>query len=241
MNRPAPVAWRIWVANDDGSNPTRLTYFGGPLTGAARWSPDGRQIVFNSRLGGQADLYVISVNGGQPRRLTYDTSNEDLPSWSRDGLWVYFHSDRNGSSQVWKMPSNGVEEPIQVTHTGGLAAFESVDGQFVYYSKGKALGPASLWRVSKDVADGMRLKCLSLLLIGCFQRCRSWDLLHPAWRKLKRKVQSTFLVSPMARVGKLLSSRNQSPLVLPFRMMVWLFCTQVDRDDNDLMLAETLR
>jgi Tol biopolymer transport system component len=39
----------IWVANNDGSSQMQLTHFGGPLTGAARWSPDGQHIVFNSR------------------------------------------------------------------------------------------------------------------------------------------------------------------------------------------------
>ena len=66
------------------------------------------------------------------------------------------------------MPSNGVEEPIQVTHTGGLAAFESVDGQFVYYSKGKAWVPLPSGECRRMSPTAMRLKCLSLLLIGYF-------------------------------------------------------------------------
>ena len=40
---------------------------------------------------------------------------------------------------------------------------ESEDRRFIYYSKGKALGPASLWRVSTDVADGDETQILESL------------------------------------------------------------------------------
>src|SRR5258708_37244570 len=35
---------------------------------------------------------------------------------------------RTGSHEVWKMPSEG-GSPVQVTHHGGFAAFESADGR----------------------------------------------------------------------------------------------------------------
>jgi Tol biopolymer transport system component len=134
----------IWVSDSDGSNPVQLTNFGGPMAGTPRWSPDGRQVVFDCNAGGNEDIYVVSVEGGPPRRLTSEESEEVVPSWSRDGRWIYFASDRTGNWQVWKMPAEG-GKAVQVTKGGGFAAFESNDGKTLYYAKG--LTVAGLWNV----------------------------------------------------------------------------------------------
>ena len=67
--RPSPWANtnEIWVCDSDGSNAQQLTSFGGALTGTPRWSPDGKQIAFDSRAGGEANVYVIDANRGVPR------------------------------------------------------------------------------------------------------------------------------------------------------------------------------
>src|SRR5262249_14592013 len=74
----------IWVCDSDGSNPRQLTRFGGRGAGAARWSPDSRQIAFDASPEGNSDIFLVSAEGGRPRRLTTETSNDGVPSWSRD-------------------------------------------------------------------------------------------------------------------------------------------------------------
>src|SRR5262249_59416746 len=122
-----------------------------PLTsighaGAPRWSPDGRQIVYDRGVsGGSKDIYVINAEGGgQPRRLTTDPSDDIVPSWSHDGQWIYFCSKRSGSFQIWKMPASG-GPAIQITKQGGFDNVESPDGRFLYYAKGR--GVPGIWRV----------------------------------------------------------------------------------------------
>jgi Tol biopolymer transport system component/DNA-binding winged helix-turn-helix (wHTH) protein len=92
----------IWVCDHDGTNLMQLVERGPHLTGTPRWSPDGRWIAFDSRSSdsgkeGNADIYVTGAEGGQPRRLTAEVSEDVAPSWSRDGKWVYFGSTRSGS------------------------------------------------------------------------------------------------------------------------------------------------
>ncbi len=82
----------IWVCDADGSNALQLTSFNGPNTGTPRWSPDARSIVFDSRPGGNADIFVVGASGGAPRQITTDPSEDVVPSWSRDGRWIYFES-----------------------------------------------------------------------------------------------------------------------------------------------------
>ena len=44
------------------------------------WSPGGRWIAFDAYPDGNANIYVISADGGSPRRLTTEGSQEILPS-----------------------------------------------------------------------------------------------------------------------------------------------------------------
>ena len=125
----------IWVAEADGSNPVQITNRFGRSEGTARWSPDGRWLAFDAlRQDGFQDIYVIAATGGRPRRLTDDASQNGLPSYSRDGNWIYFFSDRTGRPEIWRVPSGG-GNAVQVTDAGGWAAFESVDGKTLFYSK----------------------------------------------------------------------------------------------------------
>lgn len=80
---------------------------------------------------GPSQIYVISSGGGAPRRLTSGVESV-IPSWSRDGRWIYFESRRSGQWRVWKTPADG-GEPVQVTHSQGGAAFESADGKSLYF------------------------------------------------------------------------------------------------------------
>ena len=143
-------ATEIWTCDRDGRNQLQLTALGHPLTGTPRWSPDSRQIAFDSRERDTSDIYVVDADGGRPRRVTADPSEDTLASWSHDGRWVYFTSNRTGRYEVWKGPAKG-GTAIQVTKQGGFAAFESADRRFVYYSK--APDESGVWKVPADGGD----------------------------------------------------------------------------------------
>ena len=122
----------IWIADADGSNPARLTSFGGPLIGDRGWSPDSQRLVFHARPEGQADIFMIPANGGAPKRLTTDPSDDVGASYSRDGRWIYFSSSRSGQFEIWKMPAEG-GDAVKITSIGGRLAFESHDGRTLYF------------------------------------------------------------------------------------------------------------
>jgi len=147
-------SFEIWRCDPDGSHLVQLTSFNGPLTGTPRWSPDGRQISFDTRLTSHPNIYVISADGGPPRRFRNDSSDDGVASWSGDGKWLYFASDRSGVWQVWKMPVEG-GSAVQITKNGGFAAFESPDHAFLYYTKFDSPG---IFRVPAD--GGAEVKIL---------------------------------------------------------------------------------
>ena len=125
----------IWICDSDGSNCGQVTSLHGEA-GAARWSPDGHHIAFEFRPKDHSEIFVVDVPGGSPRLLpTLPGSDNGGPSWSRDGKWIYFCSDKGGGPfQLWKVQYEG-GVPVQVTTKGGVFARESAEGQFLYYSK----------------------------------------------------------------------------------------------------------
>jgi Tol biopolymer transport system component/DNA-binding winged helix-turn-helix (wHTH) protein len=152
-------AYEVWICRSDGSDLLQLTHYDS-ISGTPRWSPNGQQIVFDSRVfgsNGNTDIFVVDSHGGSPRRLTGGASaasSAEVPSWSRDGRWIYFASDRSGGWEVWKIPSTG-GPAVQVTHRGGFAAFESLDGKVLYYAKG--LNVPGLWRMPSDGGEESEL------------------------------------------------------------------------------------
>jgi hypothetical protein len=86
---------------------------------------------------------VIDLDGSNLRRVLEGANEDVLPSWSRDGHWIYFGSRRTGDWQIWKVPAEG-GNAVTVTRSGGNQAFESWDGQYVYYTKHQETG---IWRM----------------------------------------------------------------------------------------------
>ena len=130
-------ALEIWVALADGSKPIQMTNGLGRHQGSPSWSPDGRWIAFDSEgQDGHWGNYVMDAAGSAPRRITLGPSNEVMPFWSRDGKWLYFRSDRTGRSEIWRVPFAGGPQE-RVTRNGGYTAYESVDGQTLFYTKGR--------------------------------------------------------------------------------------------------------
>ena len=113
-----------------------------------QWSPDGKSLAAVGWQGDRPlDIYRLEVEGRFVQRLTTDNAIDTMPSWSRDGRWLYFASDRSGSYELWKMPSTG-GEARQLTKRGGIFGQESADGRWLYFMNGAS--PGSLWRMPAE-------------------------------------------------------------------------------------------
>jgi dipeptidyl aminopeptidase/acylaminoacyl peptidase len=74
------------------------------------------------------------VETGDYRKLTTGTTNDTAPTWSHDGRWIYFESEREDGVQIWRIPAAG-GPASRLTKNTGVVALESVDGKLLYYSK----------------------------------------------------------------------------------------------------------
>jgi WD40 repeat protein len=125
----------IWLADADGRNVTQLTRGPGRDQGTPGWSPDGRSIVFDSQAeDGNVDIWTIGVDGSGLRQITHDPAQDVTPTWSRDGRFVYFASNRTGRFEVWRAAATGGAEE-QLTHEGGVLPCASLDGTTLFYQR----------------------------------------------------------------------------------------------------------
>jgi dipeptidyl aminopeptidase/acylaminoacyl peptidase len=82
----------IWLAATDGSTRRALTNAPGKKDKHPRWSPDGKQILFESNRSGDGQLWLIDMNGGEARQITSISTEASNGIWSRDGKKVAFVS-----------------------------------------------------------------------------------------------------------------------------------------------------
>ena len=88
--------WDLWLMDTDGANKRKLTVSGLGDTDAS-FSPDGRWVVYSAESPDIpfANLFVISVDGGDPIRITnYAAGTDGAPSWSPDGTRIAFESGK---------------------------------------------------------------------------------------------------------------------------------------------------
>ena len=96
----------LWKANVNNGQATRVTAMQGYET-SPRVSPDGRWIAFSGRQYGNADVFVIPVNGGEVKQITYHSSGDEVTSWSWDSKNIYFNSGRMGQIAGFKVSADG--------------------------------------------------------------------------------------------------------------------------------------
>src|SRR5215471_14437286 len=107
-------------------------------------SPDGRWVVFtiadtdkpaNRRI---TQVYLVSIDGGQPRALTSEKESSHSPRWSADGKRLAFISARGGESQIWTMEfANGETSSIKKVSSissGADSPIWSPDGKWIAFT-----------------------------------------------------------------------------------------------------------
>ncbi len=91
----------LWMITSDGLNETQLT-FDENQNGYPAWHPNGDYIVYNKQTSTSSNLHILSLLDGQTKRLTMHPMGIDAhPTWSADGKYIAFHSDRAGNFDIW--------------------------------------------------------------------------------------------------------------------------------------------
>jgi dipeptidyl aminopeptidase/acylaminoacyl peptidase len=123
-------------------------------------SPDGKTVAFtvqtvdieqNTK---PTQIYVVGLNGGFPRQITREGTDNERPRWSPDSKQIYFISNRDGSSQVWAMNPDGANaRPVShfAAEAGGILV--SADGKKIVFTSSVYPECGSDDRCNKDKID----------------------------------------------------------------------------------------
>lgn len=138
-----------------------------------RISPDGQRVAYvvtkvdARKHAYRSSIWAVPSTGGPNTRLTAAPANATAPSWSPDGRWLAFISEREGEAkqapaveqkklgkdkpQIWLLPTDG-GEAHQMTFLphGASAPVWSPDGQWLVFSA--AVGP-----LDEETEDGKPL------------------------------------------------------------------------------------
>src|SRR5713101_4194009 len=80
----------IWVVPTAGGAAMQLTQSGHDSSPV--WSPDGKTLAFLSSRGGESQVYLLSMEGGEAHALTKLSTGADMVKWSPDGKTIAFTS-----------------------------------------------------------------------------------------------------------------------------------------------------
>lgn len=121
------------------------------------YSPDGKYLAFASSRTGNGDIYLLTLETGAIKRLTYDDGAEILNSWSRDGKMVYFQStsrDIAGMNDVYRVAITG-GTPMAVTadrYANEFYGVPSPDGKTLAFSA-RGIASNQWWRKGRSHLD----------------------------------------------------------------------------------------
>jgi len=138
-----------------------------------RISPDGLRVAFGvttidaRKQEYHSSIWIASTDGGETKRFTGGGSSAQSPSWSPDGRWLAFVTDREGepagkeqaeqkkqrkaTSQIWVIPTDGGEaRQLTFMQHGASNPVWSPDGKQIVFTA--QVGP-----VDEENEDGKTL------------------------------------------------------------------------------------
>jgi len=128
----------IWTVPSSGGKATRLTIHEA-YEAYPKFSPDGKQIAFSGNRYGNNDIFVMSSEGGMPKRLTYNSATDNISSWTSEGN-ILFSTSREFNqierpSEVYAISSKGGTE-WRALDAVGFDPAASPDGRFLAFVRG---------------------------------------------------------------------------------------------------------
>jgi len=134
----------------------------------------------------QTDIYLVPLNTGvaDARRLTFtEDRNETQPTWSPDGSFFIFLSNRDapanaqGRSQLYRMRTDGGEAQRITDAAQGVNSFAfSPDGQWLVFRSGSS-GEEQLFRLPADLDGSLALPSKGEAITRHPAGVRSWEFM----------------------------------------------------------------
>lgn len=124
----------IWV-NELGTTTAKRITSTPALESNPYLSPDGNWIAFSSNRSGSNSVYIVSINGGDPIRLTWHPNGASVRGWSNNGKSILYASSRETAprpyNRLWTIPVKGGAPALISKQWGYDGSFSSNGKQIV--------------------------------------------------------------------------------------------------------------
>jgi Tol biopolymer transport system component len=128
---------------------------GNQVVEAMRVSRDGKWLLYDSTLPGNAEIFRMPVGGGPAERLTTDPAEDFAPDLSPDGRSIAYHSWRTGTRDIFVKPVDGGPS-VPVTSTPSSESYPawSPDGTAIAFFDQFTDGPARGVHITRRAPSG---------------------------------------------------------------------------------------
>jgi len=154
----------IYKMTADGVTLTQLTK--GPnrsMNVEPAVSPDGKTVAFSSDRAGKPMIFLMDINGGNVKRITYAGKYNSTPAWSPDGKMLAFAALDGKNFDIFTMNRDGsnLKRMTEARKPDGRPANNespswSPDGRHILFSSDRT-GKYQLYIVSPDGTNERRI------------------------------------------------------------------------------------
>ncbi len=172
MKKAIPIAI-AFLALIQGSFAQQLLTSHGSDDRYPRWSPNGDEIVFETKRDGNWEIYKIDRDGAGLTRLTDHDADDRRATWHPSGAWILFESNRTGRNELYTLQ-------LETQEVEKLAIHVEADILFAEYSPdGRALAFTANRNLYTATSSGQQVKQIT------FDSTRS---LYPVWSPDQGKI-----------------------------------------------------
>lgn len=129
----------IWATDMTSMKTVRLTSTAA-VESNPHFSGDGKWVAFSSNRSGINAVYIVSVEGGPAKRLTWYPSPSIVRGWTSDGKSILYSTSRgnspSGFDRLWTVSSEGGPSTLQTKQWGTDGSF-SPDGNLIVIDRVK--------------------------------------------------------------------------------------------------------
>jgi eukaryotic-like serine/threonine-protein kinase len=163
------------------------------------FSPDGRQIAFQSSRTGFSEIWAVDRDGSHPRQLTeLKGTVAGFPRWSPDGKRIVFHSRQQSNARLFLLDvPSGRSMQLAYKPINDFQPSWSHDGKWIYFSSGRS-GDGQVWKIASEGGHPIQLTK------------------HGGWLPLESAdAESLFFTKTDSRLWRIQLSGGQEQQVMP--------------------------
>jgi tol-pal system beta propeller repeat protein TolB len=132
LKHPHPVAMMQSLAT--GKRVVALNLPVSPKSMSIAWSPDGTALAIIANQNSGSVIYTVSPSGMNLRLIASTNSQDNQPSFSKDGQQIFFSSDRSGIRRIYRMSMmGGLPELVTTDRRETFSPTVSPDGEMLAY------------------------------------------------------------------------------------------------------------